>query len=275
MTIALLYYAKPAMLLHQLETFAKYSNDIKEQLTVLIIDDGSPVGLHANEYIQSEIYKNNNDDKKDNKKFPRIRIARIVTEKEWNIGGARNLAFYLADTSRVLLLDLDILIPEPSMREALSWETNNSTHAFVHRFNRILLDVDDNGNNKNKKRNTRIHPAVSVMDVDAYWQNGGCDEDFCGTYGYTDVHFWFRWDQDPYKIQQRHMRTYTTEFRDPPCSPLYVKSMNMQRKCEDAIKVLAEPTRDVTVNEQKMKRRKISNCWSNRYLRFQWQWEIF
>lgn len=279
LTIALLYYANPAMLLHQLETFSNYSKHIKEKITILIIDDGSPAGLRATDYFHPSTYGRNGIDEDDNDDTPlRIRVARIATEKAWNIGGARNLAFFLADTTRALLLDLDIQIPEESIQDALSWPTKNKTHTLAHRFNRKLLKKKKKKGNKDgdgDRDSYRVHPAIAVLDVDAYWQSGGCDEDFCGSYGYTDVHFWLRWKMDPTRLQLNHMKTYITEFGYPPCSPVYIQSNSTQEMCNAAIEALVKPDRDTSINKGKMEKKKQTNCWSNRYLRFRWLLETF
>jgi hypothetical protein len=47
LTVALLHYANPSMLLRQLNHFASYPVGIQKQFTILIIDDASPQGLRA------------------------------------------------------------------------------------------------------------------------------------------------------------------------------------------------------------------------------------
>ena len=185
-TIALLYYAKPSALFRQLQYFkTNYPLHITKRLTLLIIDDASPTGLRATDYIDFTEY---------DPYFHCLKLARITTEIDWNIGGARNLAFYLADpTSRVLLLDLDVFVPLEAMKRAMTWSTSNSTHYIAHRFNRIRPD------NITKQK----HPAICLISPQAYWSNGGCDEDFVGHYGYTDVHFWYRWNYYTNKILKK------------------------------------------------------------------------
>jgi hypothetical protein len=249
-TIALLYFAKPAMLMRQLENFESYPLEIRRLLTILVVDDGSPEGLQASEYISRG--------RLDNADL-RLRLAHITTDKAWNIGGARNLAFYLADTPEVLLLDLDMLIPQETMEAALKWTTKNQTHIIAHRFNRRTPNGE-----------TRKHPAVALLDTSAYWESGGCDEDFCGSYGFTDVHFWWRWKKDKARIQWDHMDTFIMEFDGAPCNSSYIKPVEKQQKCEGTYESLQKPIKDKEPNRLKIKRKISTGCWSNRFLRFRW-----
>jgi hypothetical protein len=249
-TVALLYFAKPAMLMRQLENFESYPSEIRQILTILIVDDGSPEGLQASEYISK--------DRLDNPDL-RLQLAHVTTDKAWNIGGARNLAFYLADTPEALLLDLDMLVPQETMEAALKWTTKNETHTIAHRFNRRIPEGDN-----------RKHPAVALLDTGAYWESGGCDEDFCGTYGMTDVHFWWRWDNDNGRIQSYHKNIFLVEFDDAPCNASYIKSLEKQQKCQGAYESLQKPIKDKGKNRWKRNQKIRTGCWSNKFLRFRW-----
>jgi hypothetical protein len=278
MTIALLYYARPSMLLHHLESLASYPLEIQQQLTLLIIDDGSPIGLRATEFLDRSNYRTT---------LPvRIRIARVTQDMAWNIGGARNLAFYLVDTSKVLLLDLDMIVPVETMTEVLtsqSWSTNlNGTYELAHRFNRKRLN--------NGKANK--HPAVSVLDVASYWKSGGCDEDFVGNYGYTDVHFWHRWRLDPNRRVVEHPTTFIQEIHhEDYCSFEWLaKGQNLQetendsttitttttlhqleQTCRTALAALKVPGKwGQQFNKIKIRQKMETGCWSNLFLRFPW-----
>lgn len=248
-TIAMLYFAKPSYLFKQLETFASYPVDIQQSMTLLIIDDGSPAGLRVSDYLNVSTYS-----------APfRIRLATVVTERNWNIGGARNLAFYLSDTPKTLLLDLDILIRPKVIQEALTWPLLDKATGkqLAHRFNRHRPDGSE-----------RVHPAICVIGTDAYWENGGCDEDFVGNYGFTDVHFWYRWKADPAKELVDHTDVYLREFHMPVCDPDLLG--DKATLCKDARSNLKAPSRSIYKNFALMKEKKKKGCWSNKYLRFRW-----
>ena len=126
-TIALLYYAHPSMLLRQLEVFNSYTPNLKNQFTLLIVDDGFPDGLQARNYITQKNYN-----------F-RIHIARIVEDIVWNIGGARNLAFFLAKTDSVLLLDLDVLVSEETVQQMVEWKMKNNNNSYLSTYRSMYL----------------------------------------------------------------------------------------------------------------------------------------
>ena len=173
-TLVILSYASPALLLTHLETVRSYPDETRRTLEVLVVDDGSPSGLDATSFVTARHAEG----------FHSFRVATITEDLAWNIGGARNLAFHLAATKRVLLLDADIVFSPVMMNVAMALpqrgktKTKNVSVPLVHKFNR-----------KNPSGQFKAHPAAILIHVDQYWQAGGCDEDFVGSYGFTDVHF--------------------------------------------------------------------------------------
>jgi hypothetical protein len=262
LTIALLYFAKPALLFRQLEEFSKYPTEIQQRLTVWIIDDGSPPGLRVTDYINRSAYNNYES-------VFRLRVARITTETDWNIGGARNLAFFLIDkeapagtTTNVLLLDLDMLVPPETIETVGTWETRNATHKFAHRFNRRKADGS-----------AKTHPAMAVLDSQAYWQSGGCDEDFCGHYGFTDDHFWHRWKLDPKRIRVDHLDVFLVALDLNACNSTYLINQRHYETCKTARGKLQNPSKKLKRNHGLFKDKIKKGCWSNKYLRFRWMIE--
>lgn len=199
LTVALLYYDQPTLLKKQLAVINTYP-----RVAVIVIDDASSEPASVEEPV---------------------RVYRILDDKKWNIGGARNLAFHVAPTRRVLLLDIDTIAPRSVILTLMKFQG-------THRFNRQR----PNGTFK-------ISPAAALIDRDAYWRAGGCDEDFVGHYGYTDVHFWYRFganwtfheDLVLYEIEHAHER------------------------------------RDTRVNRHLLYRKKSAGSWSNDYLRFRFE----
>ncbi|CAJ1949536.1 unnamed protein product [Cylindrotheca closterium] len=248
-TVALLHFANPSMLLRQLQTFASYPMEVQKQLTILVVDDGSPPGLRSVDYISAGMYESH---------F-RLRIAQITTDKAWNIGGARNLAFHIADTSSVFLLDLDMVVPLETMHSLLTWEVRNSSHSIAHRFNR-----------RKPNGKTGKHPAVALLDTAAYWESGGCDEDFCGRYGFTDVHFWKRWKASERKVLRDRMKHFINEVDQIPCDETYIINPATLQNCTDTLKTLKLPSKNREPNRKLLQKKSVDGCWSNRFLRFQW-----
>lgn len=171
-TVAVMYYAKPTFLINQLETFMAYPKHLKEKMSIVIVDDGSPKGLRAEEFVLAEHVAESS---------LRIRVATILEDIPWNTPQARNLAFHLADTKDVFMTDVDEVLPVKTFEALLSTPTRDAAHgnAIAHQFNRIMQ------NGVEKK-----HPSVMFIEKKAFWEMGGFDEDLSGNYGHEDTLFW-------------------------------------------------------------------------------------
>lgn len=201
MTVALLYYEQPALLKKQLSVIKTYP-----RVSVVVIDDASSEPAVADEPVM---------------------VYRILDDKKWNIGGARNLAFHVAPTRRVLLLDIDTIAPRSVIVQLLSM-------TGTHRLNR-----------RRPNGTMKISPAAALIDRDEYWRAGGCDEDFVGHYGYTDVHFWYRFE-----------KLFNATYHDDLV--LFEQEHAHER-------------RDTKVNRRLLYRKKARGTWSNDYLRFRFE----
>jgi hypothetical protein len=259
-TIGIPYYASPATLLQQLHNFADYPTELQQQMTIIIVDDGSPTGLQARDYLADW-------DNLDSSFNLRLHIARITSNISWNVEGSRNLAFYLADTRRGLMLDLDMLLPQESLRKALQWSTiklGNETHpekiAVAHKLNR-------------RKPNGResIQPALAVLDIAEYWNSGGLDEDFAGHYGFgTEPFFWFQWKKGP-RETEFHKDTFLLELTTDACDAKWIRSKEAIDRCNAARLELPKLDRDKKPNKSLWRKKKNGRKgWSNSYLRFNW-----
>ena len=123
------------------------------------------------------------------------------------------------------------------------------------------------------------------MSVDSYWRAGGCDEDFVGNYGHTDVHFWHRVGLLPQGtlVTQTHKDLVLKEMATPkdPCEG--VANDAQRGRCKAAARAHARSaahasrSRDTAANEElfrwKARSRQAGSYgeqWSNEYLRFAW-----
>jgi hypothetical protein len=264
LTIGMPYFAAPALLLQQLENFANYPIEIQRQLTIIIVDDGSPSDLQAAKYLKDTSVIN-----RDIFHF-QLKVARIETEIDWNIEGSRNLAFYLADTSLGLMMDLDMLVPIETIQAALTWNTSiyNSTQgnfvAVAHKFNRQKPDG-----------NQSIQPALGLLNITEYWNAGGLDEDFAGSYGHgTEPHFWHLWKNGK-RIIEKHMDAFLVELDTDPCDSAWLKVPETIQSCQAALSKMPKLLKDRSRN-RKLWRKKRANkvSWSNSYLRFNWTIDI-
>ena len=279
LTIGLLYYSRPSRLLRQLETLQSYPVEIQKQLTLLIVDDGSPKGLRAMEYIQLLETSGVTFSVK-------IRIVYVLKDIPFNHGGARNLACYLSETEKILLLDLDMLIDTIMIQQILqlslvesNTDGNHIYKSIAHRFNRIRPTT-----NPDTGTNDGLHPAVMLVNVSTYWNSGGCDEDFVGSYGFTDKHFWYKWNLDVNnKGLVDHYDIYLKEFAINGCNFTTSTSSNVMTQipqtqigiCKNALEQLKVDTKSVSKRKPKINKEKLdykikTGCWSNFYLNFPW-----
>jgi hypothetical protein len=286
-----MYYSQPALLLRQMDQFISYPKDLRDKIQLVIVDDGSPPGLCAQDYITQH----------HRSFFPRIMmIAHITTNRPWNTPGARNLAFSLetATTSttqqqqqqqrRVLMIDLDLLVPEETARAVSKWKTRIITRAttpsenggedtvvvvLAHQFNRTQLD----------RRTFKIHPSAVFLDTQAYWATGGAEEDFSGQYGSEDVAFWYKFEQHRLHKRVVHSDIYLHQFDiEEPCNistssstfrsqQRHPQQQQQQQACQRALQELPTFAKQKEINWARFLSKKESGCWSNQYLRFPWE----
>jgi len=242
-TVAVLYYDNRYALVRHLNAWNSIPEDMKDKLEFLIVDDCSP------QFPAMEIAK-------PYRKKMRITIARIKLDKSWNIGGARNLTMISAPTEIVFLSDIDITFSTPFLRSLLDLSRHvqerlktANRHLVFSKFQRIYETMPT-------KR--KPHPAVTLISKTAYWNAGGCDEDFVGNYGYTDPHFYWRLQRTP------HVEIVSTYEDFPGIEPLtQMRDVNS----ENVLK------RDLKENFALFKTKKAHQNWSNSYIRYDWQFE--
>jgi len=159
LTIAMPYYEAPQMLCKHLETWQNYPDWIKDQLRIILVDDGSPnfpakfvldaVGWPT---IPTELY-------------------RIDEDIAWNHGGARNLAFTHAVDGWVLLTDLDHVIPLESLASFLTKTLRTERFYIPGRYRQLgVVDWEE----------IEPHRDSFILTKEMYWEVGGYDEDFSG-----------------------------------------------------------------------------------------------
>jgi hypothetical protein len=164
---------------------------------------------------------------------------------------------------KVLLLDLDMMVPIETMEVVLTWETRNSSHIMAHKLNR-----------RRPNGNAGRHPAVSLLDAEAYWESGGCDEDFCGRYGFTDVHFWKRWKAEKRRVVLNRMSRFIIEVEHSACDSTYITNPEAYKNCNESLNTMQLPIKDLEPNRKLMNQKLQTGCWSHRYLRFAWTMQL-
>merc|ERR1712216_419176 len=112
--------------------------------------------------------------------------------------------------------------------------------------------------------------------VAQYWQAGGCDEDFVGSYGFTDVHFTHRArllkDAGHLNVQKNtHIVLKELAHMTPCDAAILPRNGTLQQSCRAAADAMgSEPSRDAQPNQHLYESKLATGCWSNSYLRFSW-----
>lgn len=99
-----------------------------------------------------------------------VKVVRITDDIKWNQPGARNLGFHISD-GWILCADIDHLVTKENMEQLEKTELKRGCVYYLGR-------EDTNSVN------------IYVIHKDDFEKIGGYDEDFCGNYGYDDIHFY-------------------------------------------------------------------------------------
>ena len=247
LTVAYLYYRDTEYLERHVKHWITLPRDLLKRISILIVDDGSPMDQSARAVLETMRACD-----------VRAAVVRVGEDIRWNIGGARNLAFALAPTELVLLVDADQLVTQ----SLLEWSLLHSKYALARCD--IFLDFPRKFPNG---RQHRVHPATMLTSRSSYWRVGGCDEDFVGNYGFTDVHFAARLRQTPgcHRISSerpimKHVANFTDAMALEPAPPL----IHLER---------VHSSHDIAANKAILRQKFQGQLpWSTDYLRFSWEW---
>jgi len=230
LTIALLYTNEQEMLRRQVQNWMQLSAAIVQKVRFIIAGERmSPWGI-----IEAELQNRSRSS------WPKVDVIRIEEEIRFNIGGKRNLLVHVAEQpspSWVFLTDVDMEFSEPLLAQMLLITSAAGSNKVIHKFNRRK----PNGEKK-------MHPGTWLMRSELYWRAGGCDEDFVGSYGFTDVHFDHR----------AALAGIATKFHSD--LTLHELPHGLSGKRDTA--------RNGKLLNQKLK----NGSWSNHFLRFSFEW---
>lgn len=258
-TFLLLYYNDHHLLAQQLDSWTKFSQEALDQIQFLVVDDGSVPGHGAKDFFRANLELTNKLD---------LALYRIDQDMEWNIGGARNLGFWMASTPWVFMSDGDIRV-EPDTMDYILTLANDATSTFIKNNVSVsrLYGYFQRYVAPNEKK---PHPAVMLAKKKDYWIAGGCDEDFVGHYGQTDPHFRYR----VYEHPALHMEWAKVEMDEKNITPLIYLDKHVQ--CPAGVTCLEKYagkklTKDTAFNKKLMEGKKRTGRWTKEYLRFTWK----
>lgn len=164
-TIVMAYYENPTMLREQLSRIRALPADLREDLELVVVDDGSPnhPAVHENAGVPFQIY-------------------RIGVDVRWNQDAARNIGVRHARTEFVLMTDIDHIVPEGTLRRIV--ESDEWQRDRAYSFGRATLS----SMNPDVLVPYKPHPNTWFLAKKLFDRVGGYDERFAGYYG-TDGDF--------------------------------------------------------------------------------------
>lgn len=166
LTLVLPYYENPTMLVRQLEHLGALPEDIRRNLTLIVVDDGSPENP-APTIINQEVELGG---------LAEIKQFRIEVDVRWNWLAARNIGVHEGDGGWYLLTDIDHLLPEKTARRIIEGDLDPRNS---YRFSRV--DAPE-------LTPYKPHPNSWLFTKKRFDAIGGYDERFSGYYG-TDGEF--------------------------------------------------------------------------------------
>lgn len=153
LTLIVPYYENPDFLKLQVGWWATFPAWLREHLSAIIVDDGSPEPAQLPKTLP----------------FP-IRLFRIHQDVRWNWLAARNIGFHHAPEGWCLVTDIDHVVPQ-STATAVVYGQHDPTKVYA--FSRIEHDG----------RPANPHSASFLMTRQMFWRIGGYDEALSGHYG--------------------------------------------------------------------------------------------
>ncbi len=170
LSLCLPYYKNPGMLAEQYRVWSGYPPELKDQMEVVLVDDGSPAKQAPAIVLRPE-------------GLPALRIYRVLVDLPWHQHGARNLAAREAIGEWLFLTDMDHVLPAESLRRLLALLPAQE-HVF---YTFARLDAPDLRPTRNERGELKPHVNTFAITKARFWQIGGYDED-CVGYG-TDSYF--------------------------------------------------------------------------------------
>lgn len=225
-TICLSYFNQNEILKKHIKAWKSFPAAAKERLNFSVIDDHSKIPAVE---VLNDIDLSDID----------LSIYRVEDDIFCNMSGVKNLSAKVCETEWMLELDMDTMASAESVEKMLK-KAEGSGKGEAFRFNRRVEDSQH-------EKNDIVHPFVCLIRKDDFWRAGGCDEDFAGSYGYTDAGFWHK-SKDLITVEE--------------CRDIYLDYLPEGN---------SEIVRNTKRNHKLLKSKKKSGKWSTDYIRFKWK----
>jgi len=204
------YYCNKMFLARQIAHWDTFEKKIKDLLSVIVVDDGSP------ELDRAELVL---------KKYPQalpfpIRLFYIEVDIRFNWLAARNIAMHYAE-GWCLGTDMDHVVSE-DVAASLIWGDHNPN--TIYRFSRREYTGEK----------IHSHPNSWFMTKEMFWKFGGYDETLSGYYG-TDGEARRRWVKTA-RVRTLEDELMRYEYVDDSSTQNYKRKQPMDTKVAQLIK---------------------------------------
>lgn len=157
------YYENPKFFVKQLAIWATYPKELLDNLSIIVVDDGSPENSARDAII-----------------FARsvlgmtltfsLRLFRIEVDVRWNWLAARNIGMYQSEDGWCILTDMDHMIEARVLDSVMHGKHDED---MIYRFSR----------REHSGMSIHPHPNSMLMTKKMFWKVGGYDERLSGFYG--------------------------------------------------------------------------------------------
>lgn len=169
------YYKNSKMLEYQMNVWREYPASVKENLEIIIVDDGSPIGLRAEEVIKASVEKFGHLD------FD-FSLFRILIDIPWNECGAKNLGVSHASNPWLLISDIDHIVTSQLLEHIQNVSLDRKLIYGFTRKHRESGEVN------------KPHQETILVSIGKFTQVGWYDESYCGHYAFCAGEFIRRLD---------------------------------------------------------------------------------
>lgn len=183
-TLIMPFYINQGMLVEHIKLWSGFSVEVRDHMRVIVVDDCSPTGTAMDALTEVTARQANS--------VP-LQVYRIGVDVRWNQDAARNIGAKHAETSWLLLTDIDHMVPERTWKAIMSRKLDPQK---VYQFARVSAPKMDP---------YKPHPNSWLMTKEMYDRIGGYDERLAGFYG-TDGDF---------RDRQRQQSGETIRLKEP------------------------------------------------------------
>ena len=163
------YYENPRFLAQQLTWWSQYPRDLQALLSVIVVDDGSPMAPAADVVRAHPAWSGKPKPGEHRGPVP-VRVLRIHQDVRWNWIGARNLGAHYAPDGWLLLTDMDHVVPTGTLASVVYLQHDPGA---IYAFSRA----------EHTGAPLVPHPNSWLMTRAMFWRVGGYDETLSGHYG--------------------------------------------------------------------------------------------